>query len=188
MNTKIRILLICLVVAVIIIGGCYYKFVQAPKMNIATNEVDEIEFDTSELREVKHLPKNMNNLIDKLDLFPDIYKSNKKVLIYGYIKGQDDETEYFHRKIQKTISKSTRNEYKIIAVGNVNKFLEKTLRQARLEKTKNIPESDIKEISKSYDIIIDCLSNCCIIDPETKDIIKMNKNPYLVIKELEHSK
>lgn len=181
------IIFLVLIIAALIAGGCYYKFVQLPKNQSAENE---FEFDKSEIKTVKKISPSVYKTIVENDLFPEIYKSKKKVLIYGYLEESDDYTANFHKKLQKEISPFLKKDYKIMALSskNINNYLNKNLKKARLNQNKKTDKQNLREIGLTYDIIIECVSNCCIINPEKKEIIRINKNPDLVIREMKKNR
>ena len=119
--------------------------------------------------------------------FPEIFESEKPVLVYGYISGGLDkaQSDIFHNKLTELLKENDISQ-KVVAVKDWKKTKEKL-------ENKHLNEDDltcttvtesIQNLENYFDFIDTCLSNACVIDKKNNTYIEISRNEEFIIKTL----
>lgn len=174
---KLFVALSIIVIAAVFAGiGCYEKFATQNQNSIQSEEAEQGEY-----KEIKALTDENIKTSEQLRLFENIFKSDKKIILYSYKTKDYPESYVFHKKFQKKIKHAKLKDFKIISVKDGNKYLVKSFKKRNIDTNKDAPSKAVYDLSI---VMMDCLSNVCIIDPQERKYIMLNYNPDFVMEEI----
>lgn len=203
-RTFLIIFLILIVLAVLAVSA--YYFISKNKENVevrdsstATKEEiqDYIEhFDLSTL-EFQKIQPSVYKYSKKLDLFDEVFSSEKPVFVYGYEKGSRVKyiSDKFHKQMQKDLAKNGFDEkYTVVTISKPEARVNDVMKKYKLEIPQDespcdLKDSDMKGVMDIVDVMSMCYGGACLIDNKKKVFLPFTKEyPDIIFKLLKEYK
>ena len=193
-----------IVLAVLAVSA--YYFISKNKENVevrdsstATKEEiqDYIEhFDLSTL-EFQKIQPSVYKYSKKLDLFDEVFSSEKPVFVYGYEKGSRVKyiSDKFHKQMQKDLAKNGFDEkYTVVTISKPEARVNDVMKKYKLEIPQDespcdLKDSDMKGVMDIVDVMSMCYGGACLIDNKKKVFLPFTKEyPDIIFKLLKEYK
>lgn len=191
-------IIISILVIVVIAGLFYYfKFIRVPNgafiqpdSNISPGQ--KAYYNISDF-ETSKLPKNIVTYAKKYKLFEEMYNSDKKVFVYGYVKNEKEQPldEAFHKEFTKAVNKNEFKNYTFVVYENIEKDIIKTIKNSGIQIDEDSCGERIQteeELDELINTSLNCYANACIIDNKKNEYTVLPKDTRLLIQILKKDK
>lgn len=202
---KKKVVLFIILIALILsalAGGIFFfvnKKAKAEDSQHATKEEIQDYIDHFNLADIEFqkIPASVFKYSKKLQLFDEVFSSDKVVIVYGYEKGSRIKyiSEKFHKQMQKDLAKNGLDKkYEVITISKPESRVNDVMKKNHLSIPEeyspcDLKDGDMKGVLDIVDIMSECYSGMCLVDSKKKVYLPFTKEyPEIILKLLQEYK